>query len=57
MTAGRIIWKTTKALARQRWAPIDAETPEPPDHQPRFVLRDGVPALCCDQHFHPRADG
>jgi hypothetical protein len=33
--------------------PVDAQ--EPPDHAAYFVLRDGVPTLCCEQHrFYPR---
>jgi hypothetical protein len=44
-----ITWKTIRALVRHTFAPIDNE-PEAPDHKPRWVMRDGAPALCCDQH-------
>jgi hypothetical protein len=49
MHAGKIVWMTLKQLARQAWAPLDEE-PEPPDHKPHFILRDGVPDLCCERH-------
>jgi hypothetical protein len=44
----KITWKTVKSIAKQAFAPVGE--PEPPDHKPRWVLRDGVPDLCCDQH-------
>jgi hypothetical protein len=53
MKSSQIIWKTVNFLVRQVWAPVDAQ--EPPDHAAYFVLRDGVPTLCCEQHrFYPR---
>jgi hypothetical protein len=48
-----IVWKTVKALARRRFAALGE--PEPPDHKARWVLRDGVPDLCCELHrLYPR---
>jgi hypothetical protein len=44
----KITWRTVKSLVKQAFAPVGE--PAPPDHPPRWVLRDGVPDLCCDQH-------
>ena len=36
------------------FAPVD--WPEDPDHQPRWVMVNGVPDLCCDRHrLYPTA--
>jgi hypothetical protein len=43
-----IIWKTVKHLMQSTFAPVD--WPEDPDHQPRWVMVNGVPDLCCDRH-------
>jgi hypothetical protein len=48
-----IVWKTLKSLATRRFAALGE--PEPPDHKAQWVLRGGVPDLCCDLHrLHPR---
>jgi hypothetical protein len=50
-----ITWKRLKEFARQRFAPIGDEEDTPPDHAPVWVLRNGVPDLCCDRHrVYPR---
>jgi hypothetical protein len=44
----KITWKTVKSLVRQAFAPIGE--PEPPDHKARWVLKNGAPDWCCEQH-------
>jgi hypothetical protein len=39
----------------QRFVPVGE--PDPPDHKAHFVLRSGVPDLCCDKHPFYRRDG
>lgn len=49
----KITWKTVKTLAKHVFAPL-GDVPTVPDHPPKWVLRDGVPDLCCDKHgWHP----
>jgi hypothetical protein len=53
MKPGKILWVSMKR-AVGRMLPVDEPKP-PPDHQPSYVMRDGVPDLCCDQHpFYPK---
>ena len=55
MNSGKITWKTVKSLVLAVRQPVDQ--PKLPDHEPRFVLRDGVPDLCCpDGHPFYRLD-
>jgi hypothetical protein len=47
MKASNILWVGIKKVAGKR-APVGE--PKPPDHRPYFMLRDGCPDLCCEQH-------
>jgi hypothetical protein len=49
MEAGKILWQTANQLLGRRFRPVEESEPSP-EHQAYWVLRNGVPDLCCEQH-------